>query len=719
MQKPNFKEFKNLIDAIKRTDNAFDNMFLDSGKQKSTIKAICGRITAEYAKDALFNVSVEELKNARAGIRVSALQEAGFITLGDIARSTDYQLQTIEGIGEKQTEAIRNIVTEFANSMSSRFTIQLNDNDIANPQSDSVALITEMYRYMKCEEIRSESKLPAKNLKIFITGVENTKVITNNFKWLFSGTNLKVQTLMVADDVYNYSQSAFFQRVLGLIDTYSRALGLSPQEAVNAFRTNNADFYALLESLDIGTGHKPFVYDSIPAQLAQEVENTVLDLGSFRGNLRAYQAFGAKYAIYCRKVLLGDEMGLGKTIQAIAVMAHLFATSVEKIHFLVICPASVIVNWDREIKKFSRVPTFILHGQTINDGLEKWRETGGAAITNYESMGKIVSSIDNRMKLALLAVDEAHYIKNPDAQRTQNIRKLDNESERIMMMTGTPLENRVDEMCNLIEFVRPDMVKDIRNMAHLSNLPEFSQALAPVYLRRTRKQVLTELPPIDEKQMWCEMTESDKEGYVQAIVSQNFSSMRRVSFLQDDISNSSKISRLLEICEEARDEGRKIVVFSFFRDTIEKVSFALGRKCAGVINGDTRMEMRQALIDNFSLGSSGDVLVCQIQAGGVGLNIQSASIVIFCEPQIKPSLTWQALSRVYRMGQSRNVLVYHLLCEGTIDEEMIRILEEKKLEFKNFADGSVVAEAYDNIMDKDWIKKAIEAENQKYLPMVI
>ena len=103
----------------------------------------------------------------------------------------------------------------------------------------------------------------------------------------------------------------------------------------------------------------------------------------------------------------------------------------------------------------------------------------------------------------------------------------------------------------------------------------------------------------------------------------------------------------------------------------------------------------------------------------MGLNIQAASIVIFCEPQIKPSLTWQALSRVYRMGQIRDVIVFHLLCDGTVDEQMMRILEAKKIEFNNFANESVVAEAYDNIMDKDWINKVIEEENGKYLPMVI
>ena len=125
------------------------------------------------------------------------------------------------------------------------------------------------------------------------------------------------------------------------------------------------------------------------------------------------------------------------------------------------------------------------------------------------------------------------------------------------------------------------------------------------------------------------------------------------------------------------------------------------------------MNTRQLLVDKLSDAPGGSVLVSQIIAGGVGLNIQAASIVVFCEPQIKPSLESQALSRVYRMGQVRNVLVYRLLCPDTIDDDMMLLLDEKRVEFDNYADESVVAGAYDNIMDKEWIAKAIEKERVK------
>ena len=315
----------------------------------------------------------------------------------------------------------------------------------------------------------------------------------------------------------------------------------------------------------------------------------------------------------------------------------------------------------------------------------------------------------------MLVIDEAHYIKNPDALRTQNIRKLDNESERILMMTGTPLENRVEEMCSLIDFVRPDMSAEVRSSAYMSHVPQFRELLAPVYLRRQKEQVLEELPPIEEKQEWCAMTDADRLAYIACLEQKSFVSMRRVSFLQEDMTQSAKANRLLELCEEASEEGRKVLIYSFFRETVDKVCELLRDVCIGSISGDTPIESRQALIDRFTKAPDGSVMVCQVQAGGTGLNIQTASIVIFCEPQIKQSLTNQAIARVHRMGQVRNVLVYHLLCEDTVDEAMVRLLEEKQAEFDAYADESAMGDATENLMNDQWIGALIEEQNRRYL----
>ncbi len=167
---------------------------------------------------------------------------------------------------------------------------------------------------------------------------------------------------------------------------------------------------------------------------------------------------------------------------------------------------------------------------------------------------------------------------------------------------------------------------------------------------------------------------------------------RRVSWNVDDLSQSSKAQRMLEIINDAEEEGRKVLVFSFFLDTVAKVVALLGDRCMEPITGSVSPSRRQEIIDEFDKAEAGSVLVAQIQSGGTGLNIQSASVVILCEPQIKPSIENQAISRAYRMGQSRSVLVYRLLCDDTIDERITDLLAEKQSEFDAFADDSVAAD---------------------------
>ena len=188
--------------------------------------------------------------------------------------------------------------------------------------------------------------------------------------------------------------------------------------------------------------------------------------------------------------------------------------------------------------------------------------------------------------------------------------------------------------------------------------------------------------------------------------------MRQVSWDIAEIQKSSKALRLLDICERAKNEDRKVIVFSYFLSTIEKVKKLLGEKCFGPINGAVAPNRRQAIIDDFSRAQNGSVLVAQIQAGGTGLNIQSASVVVICEPQIKPSIESQAIARAYRMGQARNVLVFRLLCENCVDERITEILENKQMLFDNFADVSVAGQESIQITEK-MSASIIESERKR------
>jgi SNF2 family DNA or RNA helicase len=284
-------------------------------------------------------------------------------------------------------------------------------------------------------------------------------------------------------------------------------------------------------------------------------------------------------------------------------------------------------------------------------------------------------------------------------------------------MTGTPLENRVDEMIFLISMLNTEKAEEIRGMRELSMAPEFREKVAPVYLRRTREDVLKELPEKVEKEEWCRLGAKELEVYKYALAGGNFTDVRRVSWNAEALADSAKAARLLEIADQARDEGRKIIVFSFFLDTIRKVQELLGDRVYGPISGSIPAEKRQELVDQFGQGPDGSVLLCQIVAGGVGLNIQAASVVVICEPQWKPSTETQAISRVYRMGQARSVEVFRLLAENTVDEYVLQILKGKSEIFAGFADESSAGDASMDMLEKQMshaMAKILEEERKKH-----
>lgn len=348
-----------------------------------------------------------------------------------------------------------------------------------------------------------------------------------------------------------------------------------------------------------------------------------------------------------------------------------------------------MINWCREIKNHSYLEPICIYGSTLRESYLQWQDGKGIGVTTYETVNKFdFQSINN---IDMLVVDEAHYIKNPNAQRTKNLLKIAAKAEKKLFMTGTPLENKIDEMCFLINCLQPKIAKQIAQNKELIGADQFKEKVAPVYLRRIRKDVLGELPNLIESKEWGIMNAEEENAYRNSVINESFMGMRRVSWNVDNIHNSTKNNRLIEICEDAKNEGRKIVVFSYFRDVLEKIKECLKDDALEIINGSIPVQKRQEILDDFNESKPGTILISQIQAGGTGLNMQCASVVILCEPQFKPSIENQAISRVYRMGQARNVEVHRLLMENCIDERLMDIINSKQRIFDSYADESVVA----------------------------
>ena len=436
----------------------------------------------------------------------------------------------------------------------------------------------------------------------------------------------------------------------------------------------------------------------LPADIAEQVRVLPLDQSLLKTSLRGYQAFGAKFALVQERVILGDEMGLGKTMQSLAAMCHLAAK--DATHFLVVCPASVVINWTREVERHTLLEARRLHlpGAKRQAAEQEWAAKGGVAITTFEALRAMPADLD--VSLAMMVVDEAHYAKNPNALRTQAVSEWAARSRRALFLTGTPMENKVEEFRVLVGHLRPNVAENLDIADESLDGTRFREQVAPVYLRRNQEDVLSELPDRLETQEWVALEGAAMRAYKKAVLEGNFMAMRRAAFDPRTVKGSPKLRRLVEIVAEAADGGRKVIVFSYFRDVLETVTDVLagrdgvpGIPVVGPLTGDIPPADRQAMVDELTSASGPAVLVAQIQAGGVGLNIQAASVVIIAEPQLTPSIEEQAIARAHRMGQVRRVDVHRLLCEDSVDQRILELLAAKREAFDEYARRSDMANA--------------------------
>ncbi|MGH9213204.1 MAG: DEAD/DEAH box helicase [Acidimicrobiales bacterium] len=496
---------------------------------------------------------------------------------------------------------------------------------------------------------------------------------------------------------------------------WQRALGLRP-DAVEIdpsiwddYQERAVAYNGLLVAIAGLDGDPDAVHGHIPSEIAERIDTHSLDTSLLDVSLRGYQAFGARFALAQGRAMLGDEMGLGKTIEALAAIGHLHASGAT--HSLVVCPASVLANWAHEIERHSVLPAFRLHGDDRRRILQAWVRRGGVGVVTYDSLRSLV--VPDGLPVALLVADEAHYVKNPAAQRTQATLRHIRAVDRVLFLTGTPMENCLEEFRNLVAHLRPDLAARMEPGAGLVGADAFRAAVADVYLRRNQSDVLAELPPRIDNDEWVEPTPADRRAYARAVRSGNFMAMRRAAFDAAGAGESAKLHRLVEIVDEAAGNGWKTVVFSSFLDVLRAVDQALDRRVAGLLTGRLDPTSRQALVDQFSASPQPLVLVSQIQAGGIGLNIQAASVVVLTEPQWKPSIEDQAVARLHRLGQVRPVHVHRLLAEGSVDQRMLEILTTKRHMFDEYVRMSDLKDASPHAIDVSAPAAAPQAQAER------
>ena len=682
------KQVRDILSLIADYDEAVAKIAALGPADRDSAQEAIRALSEREAARVLSGMDVETVNRDRLGIRVASLRSAGITDMEKLCALSVNQINAIKGIGDEAAYLIFTVAGRIRQEVRTDLKVRLSLDDRSEEASKLLQAVGHSMR--NAPSVREAQSLYDAYHDTVKEAYQTARPASGALRWLFTSAQKKKAAADAALYLYSLLTGEYGERVGALLKEFD-ALEMPDTEALwRDFERNSAAYYAQLDRLDRELGAAiDNSYSGLPEELVRSVEQQPIYVDALKATLRTYQEFGVRYILRQGNALLGDEMGLGKTVQAIAAMVSLKALGAT--HFMVVCPASVLVNWAREVAQFSDLPVTLIKGGDF-EASRRWQDRGGVAVTTYESISRF--ALPQSFTFAMLIADEAHYVKNPAARRTQALLILSRKAQRTLFMTGTPLENRVDEMCFIVSCLRPDIAGEIRQMKYISAAPQFREKLAPVYLRRTRENVLSELPALIEKEQWVEMTAEEWKQYLLSVMQENFMAMRQVSWDIQDVRRSSKAKRLLELCREAEEDGRKIIVFSFFRQTIQQVKDLLGSKALEPITGSVSASRRQQIVDEFTAAGDGTVLICQVQAGGTGLNIQAASVIIFCEPQIKPSIENQAVSRAYRMGQVRSVMVHRLLCDNTVDERILELLREKQEQFDLFAEESATGSEY-------------------------
>jgi superfamily II DNA or RNA helicase len=455
-------------------------------------------------------------------------------------------------------------------------------------------------------------------------------------------------------------------------------------------------------------------------------------LGTLESKLRPYQSDGARWllqrAIAGLGGLLADEMGLGKTVQALA-MIEALRLSGDTRPALVVCPSSLVWNWQSEAKRFlPDLDTLALSGPDRTRLFERI-PSAHLVITSYALLRRDIEHLKPH-KFSTIILDEAQHIKNPDSQNAKAAASLRGASRFIL--TGTPVENALSDLWSLFDFLLPGYLggrKDFRDRyeepleapGSSDTRERLARRLGPYVLRRLKVDILADLPPKLEQILEIELTPKQKAAYTQiqsaardqidALREKSGDAAARMRVLtallrlrqvacdlrlvnpnnSDPAEASAKLDALRELVSEAMDGGHRVLVFSQFTSMLDKIGEAMEtdeiRFCR--LDGTTRD--RQSVVERFQSDSTIPVFLISLKAGGVGLNLTGADTVIHFDPWWNPAVEAQATDRAHRIGQQRVVTSIKLIARDTVEQRVLALQQKKRTLFENAIEADQLA----------------------------
>ncbi|MGJ8632762.1 MAG: SNF2-related protein [Luteolibacter sp.] len=443
-----------------------------------------------------------------------------------------------------------------------------------------------------------------------------------------------------------------------------------------------------------------------------------------KATLRPYQSAGFSWIAdrmeKYQGALLADDMGLGKTLQTIAFLEHIFTTYSHSSPALVVVTTSLLGNWKAEINRFAPHRKIItLHG-VKRDSLREKVQPGTIVLTTYSTLARDLA-YHLRQHYSTVVIDEASLIRNPDTDHSKAVARL--KADHRLALSGTPVENSARDLWSIFRFIQPGWLgtrKDFEEryqkpLESGETAPRASTLLrlktSPFVLRRTKSQVAPDLPSkihIDEycplskeqlstyrelqKQGLARIQEIRDSGQTAAARMQTLTTLLRLRQTCCDLAllnneklkalpiprRSGKLERLLEITTQAIPAGSRILVFSQFQKQLLEIENALTSLEIPSLRLDGQTRNRQTLVDQFQSPSGPPVFLISLKAGGYGLNLTAADIVIHFDPWWNPAAEAQATDRAHRIGQTKPVTVFRLLTKDTVEEKVTRLQASKK-----------------------------------------
>lgn len=450
--------------------------------------------------------------------------------------------------------------------------------------------------------------------------------------------------------------------------------------------------------------------------------------------MRQYQSDGLNWLNFLQTAGLGgclaDDMGLGKTIQTLALLQHnrenmiavkrfkvvseliMFDNLEPKFTSLIVVPASLIYNWENEIKRF--VPEMMVYSYKGNQRKKShsWFQNFDIILSSYHTIRQDIDLMSS-FSFHYIILDESQVIKNPASMLYKSMMKL--KSEFKLVLTGTPVENSLTDLWTQLNFVNPGLLGDLsffrREFAKPIELNgddekevKLRKIIQPFILRRTKEMVASDLPPVTEQTVFCDMTEEQFKIYDEEkssvrnsilknietigleksaiVVLQGLMKLRQISnhpvmAHEDYSSGSGKFETVLQDMESVISEGHKILIFSSFVKHLDLYADELRKKRIRFAMLTGASINREKIVNSFQNDPENKIFLISLKAGGVGLNLTAADYVFILDPWWNPASEMQALNRAHRIGQDKNVFVYRYITSNSIEEKIVRLQEKK------------------------------------------